>query len=156
MPDTFYRDRSRGLLGGVCAGLADYFGVSPVLLRATLVLWALASGVAVAVYILLWMILPEKAALSLPREEAFRQSIREIGAEARDWSQDLQSILGGRPNTPTIPAKRIVWVGALFIVAGLLFLADSLQLLGRFRLDQLAAVVLVLLGASLLNRALRS
>jgi len=156
MPDTLYRDKSRGMLGGVCTGLADYFGVSPILLRLIFFLWALASGVGFSVYFLLWIILPEKAALNLSRGETVRRNIREIGIEARSWGQDLQSVWAGTSKSPAIPSKRIVWVGALSIVAGLLFLADSLQLLGRFHLDQLGAVVLILLGAILLNRALRS
>jgi len=156
VPDIFYRDKGRGLLGGVCAGLAGYFGVSPVLLRLIFVLWALASAAGSAVYVLLWVILPEKAALSLSRGEAIRRNIREIGAETRDWGQDLQSVLGGTPRKPATPTRRIVWVGALCLVAGLLFLADSLHLFGRFGLDQLGAVVLILVGAVLLNRTLRS
>lgn len=32
-PNRLYRDRRRGMILGVCAGLADYFGVSPLLVR---------------------------------------------------------------------------------------------------------------------------
>jgi phage shock protein PspC (stress-responsive transcriptional regulator) len=156
VPDNFYRDKDRGLLGGVCAGLADYFGASSVLLRLIFILWALASAAGGAVYVLLWVFLPEKAALGLSRGETVRQNIREIGAEARDWGQDLQSLLGGTPSKPKTSTRRIVWVGALCLLAGLLFLADGLHLFGRFRLDQLGAVVLILVGAILVNRSLRS
>ena len=52
MTDSFYRDKSRGIIGGVCAGLAQYFGVSPLLLRGIFILWALASGTGVTAYII--------------------------------------------------------------------------------------------------------
>jgi phage shock protein PspC (stress-responsive transcriptional regulator) len=45
-------------IGGVCAGLADYFDLDPTLVR---VLWLLAifcAGTGVLVYLILWIALP--------------------------------------------------------------------------------------------------
>jgi len=53
--------RSRGdrMVAGVCAGLAEYFNVDPVLVRLVFVLLALAGGPGVLLYIVLWFIMPE-------------------------------------------------------------------------------------------------
>ncbi|MBP2228299.1 envelope stress response membrane protein PspC [Azospirillum agricola] len=32
-PHRLYRNKERGMLGGVCAGVADYFGVRPAVIR---------------------------------------------------------------------------------------------------------------------------
>jgi len=156
MSDRFYRDKSKGLIGGVCAGLAEYFGVSPVLLRFIFVLWALASGTGVVAYVILWIILPEKQIISRSRDEAFRHNIGEIRSEAREWGQDLRDIFSGKPGTQTAPTNRVILLGGLLVLMGLVFLADSLHLFGWFRLDQLWPIVLILAGIILLNRALRS
>lgn len=53
------RDTSRGVLGGVCAGIASYYGVDVMWPRLVAVLIALiTSGTAVFVYIIMWIVIP--------------------------------------------------------------------------------------------------
>ncbi len=156
MTNSFYRDKSKGVIGGVCAGLADYFGVSPVLLRFIFVLWALTSGTGVTAYIILWIVLPEKGIVSRSSQEAFRHNVKEIRAEVREFGRDVQAVFGGADETRPVQTNRIILLGGLLVLIGLVFLADNLHLLGWFRLEQLWPVVLILMGIVLLNRALRS
>ena len=46
------------MLGGVCGGLAEYSGIDPVLWRVGFVGLTLAGGAGVAVYLLLWVLMP--------------------------------------------------------------------------------------------------
>ena len=156
MTDALYRDKSRGMIGGVCAGLAGYFGFSPLLLRLISVLWALASETGVVAYILLWFILPDEGALGLSRGEAFRRNIDEIRSEAEEWGRDLQDVFNGKAKTRTTQSKRVILLSSLLILMGLVSLADSFHLLGWFRRDLLGAVALILIGIVFLNRALRN
>ena len=52
-----YRDESNKILGGVCAGIANYFGIDAVLVRIIFFL----SGVGFLAYILLWCFVPNNA-----------------------------------------------------------------------------------------------
>lgn len=53
------RSRSGAVVGGVCAGVAGYFGVDPLLVRAVAVLLGIASmGTAVLAYLLAWVLIP--------------------------------------------------------------------------------------------------
>jgi phage shock protein PspC (stress-responsive transcriptional regulator) len=156
MGNTFYRDKSKGVIAGVCAGLAEYFGVSPMILRLIFVLLAFSGGPAVPAYIILWIILPEKATLGIPHRDAVRDNVQDIGSQARSLGQELQSVLGGRPRTEAAPSKRILWLGGILIVIGLVSLADALHLLSWFRPDMLWAVALILAGVVMLSRALHS
>jgi len=63
-PVRFYRDRRNGRLMGVCAGLADYFGLSIRGTRIVFVIIALMSGFTpiFVAYLVLGFILPEKPA----------------------------------------------------------------------------------------------
>lgn len=52
------RKSDRGLVAGVCVGLADYLGVDPLLARALMLGAAAASGIGVALYLLAWALIP--------------------------------------------------------------------------------------------------
>jgi phage shock protein PspC (stress-responsive transcriptional regulator) len=45
-------------IGGVCAGLADYFDLDPTILRVIWVLLVLCAGSGLVFYIVLWIVLP--------------------------------------------------------------------------------------------------
>jgi len=70
-PHRLYRDRARGMLAGVCAGIADYAGVEPVVIRVGAVLGLfLFPPVTLIAYIVLALALPVKPpALYANREE---------------------------------------------------------------------------------------
>lgn len=59
MDKKMFRSRSNKMIGGVCAGLADYFGVDPTIVR---ILWAISVfvfGTGGLLYLLAWIIMPE-------------------------------------------------------------------------------------------------
>jgi phage shock protein C len=45
-------------LGGVCAGLAEYFDVDPTLIRVVWLIALFCGGVGLLLYIILWIVLP--------------------------------------------------------------------------------------------------
>jgi phage shock protein C len=53
-----YRSGKDKILGGVCGGLGEYFGVDPVLFRILFVLLALGWGFGILLYIICWIIIP--------------------------------------------------------------------------------------------------
>lgn len=57
-----YRSREKRRVAGICAGLADYLGVDATLVRIAWVLFALAGGPGVLVYIIMAAIVPEEPA----------------------------------------------------------------------------------------------
>jgi len=56
----WHRDTAARKIAGVCAGLADAFGVSVTLVRAAFVLLALPpfSGIGIVLYLVLWFLMP--------------------------------------------------------------------------------------------------
>ncbi len=56
-----YRSRNDQVLGGVCAGLAHYFEIDPVLVRLLWVVFTLLSmGFGIIAYLIAWIIIPEE------------------------------------------------------------------------------------------------
>jgi len=55
-----YRDKSNEMIAGVCSGIADYLDVDPTIIRLVFVLFAFLGGGGVWIYLVLWVIMPEK------------------------------------------------------------------------------------------------
>ncbi|EIA10438.1 PspC domain-containing protein [Flavobacterium frigoris] len=54
-----YRDKEKGMIGGVAAGLGHYFGIDAVWIRVILILLVWGAGTGVLAYIILWIVMPE-------------------------------------------------------------------------------------------------
>jgi len=54
-----YRDSDDAVLGGVCSGIAYYFGIDPVWLRLTFVIALFLAGSGPLLYIILWIVIPK-------------------------------------------------------------------------------------------------
>jgi phage shock protein PspC (stress-responsive transcriptional regulator) len=67
-----YRDENNKILGGVCAGIANYFGMDAILVRILFVL----SGIGFLAYILLWAFVPNNAdgVIGVTRKKLYRDS----------------------------------------------------------------------------------
>jgi phage shock protein C len=56
------RSKSNRMIAGVAGGLADFFGIDPVLMRVIYVLVSVFSAAfpGILVYIILWVVIPEE------------------------------------------------------------------------------------------------
>lgn len=54
-----FRDEDNSVIGGVCAGFANYFGIDVVIMRAIFVLVFLIGGFGLPLYFILWIITPK-------------------------------------------------------------------------------------------------
>jgi phage shock protein PspC (stress-responsive transcriptional regulator) len=75
-----YRDEQNKILGGVCSGIANYFGIEPLLVR---ILWLFLVGVNVLGYLILWIAVPSSSA-------------KEVGGVRKRLFRDIDNkIVGG-------------------------------------------------------------
>ena len=58
LSSTWYRSRNGKMIAGVCAGLAEQFGISVTALRLAAVLFTLLGGWGIIVYVVLSVIMP--------------------------------------------------------------------------------------------------
>jgi phage shock protein PspC (stress-responsive transcriptional regulator) len=54
-----YRDPDRRVFGGVCAGISAYLNWNPLIMRIIFALLVFAGGFGLALYLILWIVLPE-------------------------------------------------------------------------------------------------
>jgi len=92
-----YRDPDDSILGGVCSGLAAYFGLDPTLVRVLFAL-SLLAGFGFMLYIILWIVVP-KAKTTSERLEMRGQRVnlsnikRSVDEELRDAGSNLQEFV---------------------------------------------------------------
>lgn len=78
-PRRLYRDKSKGAVCGVCAGLADYFGFDVTVVRILTVVGALIFPIIFFFYIAMCLLLPVKPGQLYrdQQEERFWRSVRQ-------------------------------------------------------------------------------
>ena len=96
-----WRDRDRGIIAGVCAGIADYIGVEPIVARLVTVLGLVFFfPPTIVAYVILAIVLRPKprALYASPDEEAFWRSVGTAPADTfhslRRKIADLEARLG--------------------------------------------------------------
>src|SRR5688500_13327608 len=101
------RSRNKGTIAGVCAGLADYFGVDVVLVRLLWVLGSIAGAIigGVIAYVVAWIIMPEGTGEEVPA--AHDRRLRRSTTDTQ-----IAGVCGGLAEYLQVDstAVRLVWV----------------------------------------------
>lgn len=58
--NRFHRNTTNKVLGGVCSGLANYFGISVLLVRMLWIIFSILFCIGCIVYIILWSAIPDE------------------------------------------------------------------------------------------------
>lgn len=75
MERRLYRSTSDKYIGGVCGGLAEYFGIDPAIVRVLFLLMLFAHGTGLLAYIILWIAVRRRPqGAELPSDNAIRSS----------------------------------------------------------------------------------
>src|SRR6056297_3652767 len=81
MDKKLYRSRKDQIIGGVCGGIAEYFGIDSTLVRLAFVLFALIEGAGIIAYIIAWIIIPERTESTTSRSE---EEVYDVDFEGED------------------------------------------------------------------------
>lgn len=91
-----YRDKKKGKLGGVCAGLADKLGIEPWLVRILAVTALLfTSFLTLILYIAAWLMLEDKPAQVAPEAEHIKATAWRTGLAPDEALSRLEQRLQG-------------------------------------------------------------
>ena len=96
-----YRSRKNRIIFGVCGGLAEYFGISPLLIRLLFILLVMAGGSGIFLYLILAVFMPkEENKVDLNKdnlaEEAKRRT-KELAEEIKrneSWIKNSRNVFG--------------------------------------------------------------
>lgn len=79
-----YRSKSNGAIGGVAAGIANYFNIDPVIVRLAFVLLTIVtSGAFLAAYLAMWVIIPTAGSTATTPNDIVHENLNEMGSKIR-------------------------------------------------------------------------
>jgi phage shock protein PspC (stress-responsive transcriptional regulator) len=127
----FFRDTESAIIGGVASGVAAYFHIDVVFVRAILVLFTMAFGSGIPLYILLWIITPSAQTASeklqmrgLPVnfesiKSEFKGATERVEKNAKKWSSQFRrdSALSKGLRQIVLLIKKVI--GILLVLWGL-------------------------------------
>ena len=115
LPPGLARRPDEHIVAGVCAGVARWLGVDPIVVRLATVVLALANGLGIAVYLVAWVVLPEATdGAAGPSRDGRLQDGRLQDGRATDGAPLDVAPRDGRPadaTGPTGPAAAGRWSG---------------------------------------------
>ena len=132
----FFRSHDR-ILGGVCAGLAEGLRLDPLWVRLLFVLLVFLQGLGIFLYVVLWLVLPERL-----EGGATRAGFDSMATDVKRVVGDLQTQFGNTPRAASPPTasatsaappphaesswqKRPSMLGLILVVVGLLVLGSN-------------------------------
>jgi phage shock protein C len=126
-PRLLRRRLDNRVIAGVCSGLADYFGIDPILVRLAFVVITFAGGAGILAYIVLWIVMTPAP----------------IGTSIQPVATDLAR-------------QGPLWLGAFLIALGVLFLIGNTGLVTWWTWSLFWPLALVALGVLILSNRVRA
>ncbi|MGB4774823.1 MAG: PspC domain-containing protein [Daejeonella sp.] len=147
MEKKLYRDEQNKMIAGVCAGLADYFGIDVAWVRVAFIIAVLVGLSGILAYVILWIAVPPR--LYNPNFYQHRA----------DYTvRDNETFSENPANKPFQPIKkrgngRLI-AGLIFIILGSFFLLDEFDIIPYwFDFGKLWPLIFIIPGILLLASA---
>ena len=107
-----YRDEQNKVLGGVCSGIANYFGIEPLVVR---ILWFFLIGINILAYLILWIAVPST-------------SVKVVGGVRKRLFRDIDNkVIGG------VAAGLSKYFGIQVWIVRILFLIPFIRFVVNFQ-----------------------
>lgn len=134
-----YRSREHAMIGGVCAGIAEYFDTDPSLIRLALVLLFFAGGVGILAYIVAWIIVPQKPLITATASAA--------------TTPEEPATMTQTDSVEEVNRPRFI-LGIILIVLGGLFLLGNLHVWHWFSFFRLWPLILIIIGIMIITKGM--
>jgi len=150
MERKLYRSRSDRVVGGVCGGLARYFGIDSTIVRLIFVLLIFANGLGILAYIIMAIIVPLESSETTESKDTVKENVEEMKETARELGHEIRSTFAGEKDksedVTKLRHRRRNILGIILIVIGLLFLLASFDLFWWFHWGNLWPVIVIAIG----------
>ena len=127
----FFRDPENPILGGVAGGVAAYFNIDVVFVRIFFVLFTMAFGSGIPIYIILWIVTPRAVTASEKLQmrgiavnvesikTEFREATERVDKNAKKWAQQFRTGSGLSERTNRIVKFIKKLLGSVLVLWGL-------------------------------------
>ncbi|MCT4563117.1 MAG: PspC domain-containing protein [Maledivibacter sp.] len=140
MSKKLYRSRNDKVLAGVCAGLADYFGIDTSIVRILWFIFTLMGGSGIVAYIICAIVFPEESAYnSGPSDDEYVVGAKNYNKYEEYYEQEK----GDNDKNRVLIGGILIGLGALFLLRRYVYWFDF---------GNLWPVALIILGVFIILR----
>jgi phage shock protein PspC (stress-responsive transcriptional regulator) len=139
MRKRIYRSNTEKVIGGVCGGLGEYFGIDPTWVRVLFVLSLFAEGVGLLAYLIGWIVIPKQS-------EVTTEATTAEGTMNSEHTASAQATQAAHKNRGAgfLP-------GIILVILGMVFLFD--RVFYWFDFEYIWPLVIIGIGVILIYRA---
>lgn len=149
MNKKLYRSRNDRMLAGVAGGLAEYFGIDPVLMRVIFILVFFLGGGGLLAYIILWIVVPEEQLVfNMPQGQNSSTGTADASENLNSDQSSTNYFESYQKNLAQKSSNRSLLGGIILIVIGMLFLADNF--IPHIHFGDFWPLILIAIGVGLL------
>lgn len=141
---TLYRSRENRILAGVAGGLSEYFEVDATIIRLIFVVATLWGGAGLIIYIILWIVMPEKASGEPAKPEKTGDKIHQ---KVESMAKEAKTSIDKHSNK----LRRDQIFGLILVAIGILFLLQNF--VPMFSFSRLWPLLLILIGLLFIAQA---
>lgn len=105
------RSEADKMLAGVCGGIAAYLDIDSVFIRLAFVLLAFASGIGLAIYFIMWLVMPRESIVAASDAVVMQDNIKELKGTISSGA--------GRLSKPATIGVVLIMLGVYFLLAQL-------------------------------------
>jgi phage shock protein C len=143
-----YRSEKNKILGGICGGLGEYFGIDPTIIRIIFVLLTIFGGSGILIYLVLWMILPSESQTEFNKDH-IKNNMNEVKEKVQQFAHDIRK--GAQDGQVNQPEQRN-WLAFIVILLGVIFLLNNFGFGDLINIGKLWPLILVALGVSIIMK----
>ncbi|HLN52450.1 MAG TPA: PspC domain-containing protein [Lentimicrobium sp.] len=158
--NRLYRVMNGKVIGGVAGGLAEFFGMDPTIIRIIFILLTVMGGGGLLIYIVLWIVVPERYnvynpySTSSPRPAAPTGTDTGVGETYEGYSAGVPPVVKtGEAGFPVEKGRKLdggLIAGLVLILIGGFFLFE--RFFPRLSFGDFWPLLLVLIGAIMIIR----
>ncbi|MCX9083289.1 MAG: PspC domain-containing protein [Candidatus Methanoperedens sp.] len=153
MSTRITKSKTDRVIEGVCGGIAQYYGIDPVIVRFIFVVLLFMNGIGFFIYLILAIIMPKPDKLDQLPNETIRENVQEMGERVKEAGEGLGKAFS--KDTEEKTRHRTGWFGIILILLGITLLLDRLNLIKWLDKDLLWPVIIIFIGVWLLIKRWR-
>lgn len=105
------RSETDKMVAGVCGGIATYLDIDSIFIRLAFALLAFASGIGIAIYLIMWIVMPRESIVTASDAVVMQDNIKEL--------KETVSSGAGRLSKPATIGLVLIMLGGYFLLAQL-------------------------------------
>jgi phage shock protein PspC (stress-responsive transcriptional regulator) len=135
-----YRSETDKVIGGVCGGLAETFGIDSTLVRLVFLVAFIFGGTGLLLYLILWVIIPTKKNISKSVNDTIHENIEELKETANNFGKNIKTDNNNK-----------MFIGIVVIAMGIIFLMNNFGY-HLVSISKLWPLVIIALGFMMISR----